>query len=189
MNKSWHSRRAFLATGATLTGTAIAGCIGAPASGETEASDRSPGEGDIRIQSADDLEEPGGGSDLAGTAGDGEPDWIDAHNMRFRGWYDADRYNPAMPYHNEDISLSIVNKAGYTVEIKLFDEDGNSLYTKRRNFAQAWWIRSYSSTTAEIRVLGSAQNEALEIDLTEGRHHEIWLSGAVLTASYWIGRW
>ncbi|MCL9817447.1 hypothetical protein [Natronocalculus amylovorans] len=189
MNKSWHSRRKFLATGATLTGAAIAGCIGAPATGETDAGEQFADEGEVNTSLEDSLEEPGSGSDLAGSAGDGEPDWTDAHNMRFRGWYYADEYDPAMPYERRNIQLAFVNAAGYSVDIAAFDEDGNGITDNRLNFAYSWWFNYSEAATVEINVVGSAQSEALTIDLPAGEKHEIWFGGAVLTSNYWIGRW
>ncbi|MCL9817452.1 hypothetical protein [Natronocalculus amylovorans] len=189
MNDRWHSRRDLLAAGAAVTGAALAGCLGAPGSAETDASDGPPENGDIRIQSTDVIEEPSGGSDLAGSAGDGEPDWVDAHRMRFRGWYYADEYDPAMPYHRENITMSVFNMGGYVAEITVRDGTDDELYSWNKSFERGQWFRNSDAASAEIRVIGSAQNERLTVDLTEGAHHEIWLSGAVLTAGYWIGRW
>ncbi|MCU4975980.1 hypothetical protein OB955_25225 [Halobacteria archaeon AArc-m2/3/4] len=189
VNKSWHSRRTFLATGATLTGAAIAGCLGAPASGETEAGEQFADEGAINTSLEDGREEPAGGSELAGSAGEGEPDWVDAHNMRFRGWYYADSHNPGMPYHRNNIKLAIVNRGGYSIHAAAFDENGNGVTDNTLGLSGSWWFNYSKATTATIRVKGSAQSEALEIDLTQGANHEIWFSGAVLTASYWVGRW
>ncbi|MCU4744328.1 hypothetical protein OB955_23970 [Halobacteria archaeon AArc-m2/3/4] len=189
MNKSRYSRRQLLSTGAALSAGSLAGCLGAPGSEESDASDMPPGSGDIRIQSMDEIEEPAGGSDLAGSAGDGKPDWIDAHNMRFRGWYYADEYHPSFPYAREEITLSVANNAGYIVTVTVYDDVGETLYDKNVSGGVSSWLRRQHATTAEIRVIGSVQNEALEIDLTDGVHHEIWLTGGVLTAGYWVGRW
>ncbi|MCU4975979.1 hypothetical protein OB955_25220 [Halobacteria archaeon AArc-m2/3/4] len=168
---------------------AIAGCLGAPASGETEAGEQFADEGEVNASPEGELVDPAGGSDLAGSASNGEPDWIDAHNMRFRGWYYAEGYNPPMPYHSTTITLAMVNNAGYSIDITAFDRDENTIYENRLNFNYNTWFRRSEATTVKISVVGSAQSEALEIDLTDGAHHEIWFSGAVLTASYWIGHW
>ena len=189
MNKSWHSRRKFLATGATLAGASLAGCIGAPATGETDTGEQFADEGEINTSLENELGEPTGGSELAGTAGEGEPDWIDAHNMRFRGWYYADEYDPAMPYERRNIQLAFVNRAGYSIDVAAFDEDGNGLTDKRLDYTYSWWFRYSKAARVEINVVGSVQNEGLTIDLPEGENHEIWFGGAVLTSNYWIGRW
>lgn len=189
MNNLRYSRRQLLSTGAALGVASLAGCLGVSGSEETDESDRPPESGDIRIQSMDEIEEPSGGSALAGSAGDGNPDWIDVHNMRFHGWYYADEYDPSFPYAREDITLSVVNFGGYSVTVTVYDDDGERLYDKNTPGRGASWLRRQRATTAEIRVLGSAQNEALTIDLIDGASHEIWLTGAVLTAGYWVGRW
>ena len=212
MNKPWHSRRAFLATGATLTSAAIAGCIGAPASGEPasgepDASDESPEAGEIRIESLEDLEEPTGGSDLAGSAGAGEPDWIDAHNMRFRGWFDVNDYNHriydfllfvsddqskrygSIDPNRMNLTLACVNLGGYVMEATVTDDNGDELYDWTLPLRFGFWFHDDAAKNAKIRVVGSAQNEALNIDLTNSNDHLIWLGGAVLTANYWVGHW
>ena len=189
MNNRWHSRRDLLAAGAAVTGAALAGCLGAPASGETDASDRPPENGDIRFQSVDEIEDPSGGSNLAGSAGDGEPDWVDAHNMRFRGWYYADEHDPPRPYHREEITMAVFNNGGYVAGFTVRDAAGNELYSFNKSAWHGYWFRNADAASIECRVLGSAQDEHLIVDITKGAHHEIWLSGAVLTAGYWIGRW
>ncbi len=189
MNNRWHSRREILTAGAAVTGAALAGCLGAPGSAETDASDGPPENGDIRIQSMDEIESPSSGSDLAGSAGDGEPRWVDAHNMRFRGWYHVDEYQPLFPYHRENITLAIVHEGGYVIEITVKDADGEELYNWTETLGVSHWFRNSDAASVEIRVIGSAQNEHLTVDVTEGTGHEIWVSGAVLTAGYWVGRW
>ncbi|MCL9817448.1 hypothetical protein [Natronocalculus amylovorans] len=172
-----------------MTGAAFAGCLGAPTRGETETREEVPDSQSDNITLEEGLEEPAGGSELAGSAGDGKPDWIDAHNMRFRGWYYADNYEPGISYHRQYIRLAIVNRAGYTVHIEVLDDIGNTLHDRRLPFANGWYFSNLNARTAKIRVLGSAQSEAIEIDLASGAQHEVWFSGAVLTASYWVGRW
>ncbi len=205
MNKSWHSRRKFLATGATLTGAAIAGCIGAPASGETNPEGGSPEDGEITIQSVEeDIEEPTGGSELAGSVGGGEPDWVDAHNMRFRGWYYVPDYDHRVSdwvpllYGGEPnetnaarrgMTLVLLNYGGYVVEATVTDDDGYKLYNWTLPLGYGRWFNDRNAKNAEIRVVGSAQSEALNIDLTKSTDHVVWLGGAVLTAHYWIGHW
>jgi|GEM_PF-559928 len=207
MNDRWYSRRDLLAAGAAVTGTALAGCLGAPASSETDRSEQ-PTETvteDGNIQTPDGSEEPAGGSELAGSAGGDAPSWVEAHNMRFRGWYDADEYEPSAPYHTQDIILAVINRGAYVIETTMVDFDGNRFSGRQRPMEgpgtttafheRYFWFRNpnvYADdpiAAAEIRVVGSAQNERLTIDLTEGEHHEVWFSGAVLTAGYWIGRW
>ena len=208
MNNRWHSRREILTAGAAVTGAALAGCLGAPASSETDRSEQ-PTETvteDGNIQTPDGSEEPAGGSELAGSAGGDAPSWVDAHNMRFRGWYNADEYDPSAPYHEQNVMLSVINRGAYVIETILIDSDDRKFPGNQRPMGgpgsgtvfheRYFWFNSPSKlyrenpiVAAEIRVVGSAQNERLRIDLTEGEHHEVWFSGAVLTAGYWIGRW
>lgn len=189
MTKQLHSRRDILATGLAVTGAGIAGCLGTPATEETEAEEQLSDEGEVSTSLEGELVDPAGGSELAGSAGEGEPDWVDAHNMRFRGWYYADSHDPAMPYQRNKIKLAVVNKGGYSIHAAAFDQDGNGVTDRTLDLFDTWWFNYSRAKTAKIRVIGSAQNEALEIDLTQGANHEIWFGGAVLTASYWVGRW
>lgn len=191
MNEPRRSRREILAkTGTTLAGSAViglAGCLGAAENPEAETTTTAK---EILNQSTEELEAPSAdGSDLAGTAGGGNPDWVDATSMDFDGWYYADEYDPAMPYARENITFSLVNNAGYSVDVISRDASGEVLYNDRVNFANGYWFRNNDTKEIEITVLGSAQGEQVVLDMENGSGHEIWLSGAVLTASYWVGRW
>lgn len=204
MTNSWHSRREFLATGATLTGAAVAGCLGAPTSGEPNGADEPPEDGEIKIQSVEDLEEPTGESELAGSVGGGEPDWVDAHNTRFRGWYYVPDYDHRVydwiltldrdqpkdgDVARRNMTLVFLNYGGYTIEVTVTDDNGGEMYNWTLPVGYGHWFYDRNARNAQIRVVGSAQNEALDIDLTKSNDHVIWLGGAVLTAHYWIGHW
>lgn len=191
MNEPRRSRREILAkTGTTLAGSAViglAGCLGAAEESGTETTTTVK---EILDLSTEELEAPStDGSDLAGTAGGGKPNWVDATSMRFRGWYYADEYDPALPYARKNISLSVINKAGYSVDVISKGASGNILYNDRIGLSAVYWFESQYIKEIEIKVFGSAQGEKIVLDLEKGTGHEIWLSGAVLTAGYWVGRW
>jgi len=189
MDESSYSRRQLLSTGVALSATALAGCLGEGGSEHGYTSDRPPASGGSEIDSLDELEAPAAGGDLAGTAGGGEPDWIHATSMRFKGWYDATEYYPYGDYSSNEVTLSVVNVSGYMVNVAVYDDRRSQLYFERLVTPFSKWIRNPRAASAKITVLVSAKDEALDIDLTDNHHHEIWLDGAILNASYWVGRW
>lgn len=189
MGKPSYSRRQLVATGVLFGTTTLAGCLGSGESDHGYTPGREPSSGASEIESIDELEAPTAGSSLSGTVGGGEPNWIAAHNMGFNGWYDANSYYPRRSYDSKEVTLSLVNVSGYIIEVDAYDHLRNRIYHERLSTPFTGWFSNRHATSANIRVLGSATGEAVEIDLTDNHHHEIWCDGAVLNATYWVGTW
>ena len=189
MEESSYSRRQLVSAGVLFGTTALAGCLGSGGSEYRYTPDREPGSGGSEIESIDELEAPRADSSLSGTVGGGEPKWIDANNMGFKGWYDANDYYPRLDYNSKEVTLSIVNVSGYIVTVSASAGLGNQFYYERLALGHTEWFRRSDVISAEIQVMGGTQSEELTIDLTDNHHYEIWLDGTVFNPSYWVGTW